>query len=40
VELALHDIEHQKLSPEEKRRRTAQKATYYRLRQIQELRGP
>jgi len=28
-ELELHDVEHEGLSPEEKRRRTAQKATYY-----------
>jgi len=29
MELLLHDIEHERLSPEEKRRRKAQKATYY-----------
>lgn len=33
--LALHNIEHQRLSPEEKRRHRARKVTYYRQRQIE-----
>jgi hypothetical protein len=40
MELVLHDIEHERLSPEEKRRLTAQKATYYRRRQIERMRSP
>jgi hypothetical protein len=38
--LVLHNLEHEKLSPQEKRRRKAQRATYHRLRQIQGLGGP
>jgi hypothetical protein len=37
MELVLHDIEHERLSPEEKRRRKAQKATDYRQRQMLDL---
>jgi len=40
VALAAHNIEYQKLSPEEKRRRKAQKATHYRWLQIQRLLNP
>jgi hypothetical protein len=38
--LALHNIEREKLSPEEKRRRRARQATYYRQLQIRGLGSP
>lgn len=38
--LALHNIEREKLSPEERRRRRARKATYYRRLQIQGVLSP
>jgi len=38
--LVLHDLENEKLPREEKRRRRAQKATYYRQRQIERMSSP
>jgi hypothetical protein len=38
--LVLHNLEHEKLSPDDKRRRNARKATYYRQRQMQGLCSP
>jgi hypothetical protein len=40
MELALHDIEHERLSPEEKRRLKAQRAVYFGQRQMQGLCSP